>query len=137
MHEIKDFFSNGDLFARHAGIELLEVEPGRAKACMEIRPFHLNAARTVHGGAIFTLADFAFAAACNSHGTLAVGINTSTSFVKAATRGTLHAEATELSRGAKLASYSVTVTDDDGDIVAIFQGMAYRKQAPLAPSDTR
>jgi acyl-CoA thioesterase len=95
---------------------------------MKIEPFHLNAARTVHGGAIFTLADFAFAVASNSHGTIAMGINTSISFVKAALTGTLHAEAQEQSRNAKLASYSVTITDDTGDTVAVFQGMVYRKK---------
>jgi len=133
MQELKEFFSTGDLFARHAGIELGDAGPGRAKASMKIQPFHFNAAGTVHGGAIFTLADFAFAVASNSHGTLAMGINTSVNFVKAATKGTLHAEAVEQSRGPKLASYSVTITDDAGDVVAIFQGMVYRKKESFLP----
>jgi acyl-CoA thioesterase len=128
MNEVKQFFSAEDLFARHAGIELLEVGPGRAKTRMKIEPFHFNAAGTVHGGAIFTLADFAFAVASNSHGTLAMGINTTVSFVKAATTGTLYAEAREQSLNPRLASYAVQVTDDVDDVVAIFQGMVYRKQ---------
>jgi acyl-CoA thioesterase len=128
MQEIKRFFSEHDLFARHAGIELLEVGPGSAKAIMKIAPYHFNGARTVHGGAIFTLADFAFAVASNSHGTLSMGINTSVSFVKAATIGTLYAEAREEAISPKLATYSVHVTDDDNDVVAIFQGMVYRKR---------
>ena len=131
MQEMMKYFSSEDRFARHTGIELLEVELGRAKVSMEIKPHHFNGARTVHGGAIFTLADFAFAVASNSHGTLAMGINTSISFVKAATKGTLYAEARELSRNPKLAAYSVTVTDDDNDTVAIFQGMVYRKKESL------
>ena len=131
MPDLQQFFSTGDLFAGHAGIELVEVEPGRAKARMKIQPFHFNGARTVHGGAIFTLADFAFAVASNSHGTLAMGINTSVNFVKAALKGTLYAEATEQSKGPKLASYSVMVTDDCGDVVAIFQGMVYRKKESI------
>ena len=94
MQELKQFFSTEDLFARHAGIELVDVGSGWAKASMKIEPFHFNGARTVHGGAIFTLADFAFAVASNSHGNLAIGINTSVSFVKAALKGTLYAEAT-------------------------------------------
>jgi len=134
MQELKEFFSTGDLFARHAGIDLVDVGPGWAKASMKIQPFHFNAAKTVHGGAIFTLADFAFAVASNSHGTLAMGINTSVNFVKAATKGTLHAEAVEQSRGPKLASYSVTITDDAGDVVAIFQGMVYRKKESILPT---
>ena len=128
MEELKTFFSNEDKFARHSGIELVDAGPGWAKASMKIEPFHFNGAKTVHGGAIFTLADFAFAVASNSHGTLAMGINTSVSFVKAALKGTLYAEAREQSRNPKLASYSVMITDDAGDVVAIFQGMAYRKK---------
>jgi acyl-CoA thioesterase len=131
MQEIKKFFSEQDLFARHTGIELLEVGPGTAKASMEIRPCHFNGAKTVHGGAIFTLADFAFAAASNSRGNLAMGINTSVCFVKAATTGTLHAEAKELSLNRRLASYSVQITDDSGEVVAAFQGMVYRKDQPI------
>jgi len=134
MQELKEFFSAEDKFARHTGIDLVDVGPGWAKASMKIQPFHQNGARTVHGGAIFTLADFAFAVASNSHGTLAMGINTSVSFVKAATRGTLYAEAVEQSKGSKLASYSVMVTDDTGDVVAIFQGMVYRKKEPILPA---
>lgn len=136
INDIKQFFDDHDLFARHVGIQLLEVEHGRARAAMKIEPYHFNGAGTVHGGAIFTLADFAFAAASNSHGTLAMGISTSVSFVKAATVGTLHAEARELSRNPKLASYSVMVTDDGGAVVAIFQGMVYRKKESILPTDT-
>jgi acyl-CoA thioesterase len=131
MQKVKEFFSAEDKFARHTGIELVDMGPGWAKASMKIEPFHLNGARTVHGGAIFTLADFAFAVASNSHGTLAMGINTSVSFVKAALTGTLHADALEQSRNAKLAVYSVMITDDAGDVVAIFQGMVYRKKESI------
>lgn len=134
MQELMEFFSAADKFARHSGIELVDAGPGRAKASMKIEPFHFNGAGTVHGGAIFTLADFAFAVASNSHGAMAMGISTSVNFVKAATGGTLYAEATEQSKGPKLASYSVMVTDDAGDVVAVFQGMAYRKKEPILPT---
>jgi acyl-CoA thioesterase len=134
MQELMEFFSAEDKFARHAGIELVDAGLGRARASMKIEPFHFNGAGTVHGGAIFTLADFAFAVASNSHGILAMGISTSVNFVKAATSGTLYAEATELSKGPKLASYSVMITDDDGDVVAVFQGMVYRKKESIIPA---
>jgi len=136
MQNLKQFFSAEDRFASHSGVELVEVGPGWAKASMKIEPFHFNAARTVHGGAIFILADFAFAVASNSHGTLAMGINTSVSFVKAALTGTLYADAKELSRNAKLATYSVMITDDADDTVAIFQGMVYRKKESIIPKKT-
>lgn len=133
MEDLKRFFSTEDKFARHSGIELLDGGPGWAKARMRIEPYHLNGAGTVHGGAIFTLADFAFAFASNSHGTLAMGINVSVSFVKAAIRGTLYADAKEQALNPKLASYSVHITDDDNCTVAIFQGMVYRKNEPIIP----
>ncbi len=131
MHKIKQFFSRQDLFAKHTGITLIDVKPGYARTSMSIKPHHFNAAGTVHGGAIFTLADFAFAVASNSHGTLAMGVNTSMSFVKAATKGTLYAEAEEQALNQKLASYQVTVLDDEGNTVAIFQGMVYRKKESI------
>lgn len=137
MNEIKQFFSDQDMFARHAGIELLEVGPGRARSRMKIAPYHYNGARTVHGGAIFTLADFVFAVASNSYGTLAMGINTSVSFVKAATGGTLYAEAREEARSTRLATYSVHVTDDDNDVVAIFQGTVFRKKEAVLSSGSK
>ncbi len=127
MQAIWDFFKN-DRFAQHSGIELLEIAPGRAKARMTITDAHLNGVNVVHGGAIFTLADLAFAAASNSHGTVAVAINASIWFVKAGTQGTLFAEAKEVSRNPKLATYSITITDDAREIVALFEGMVYRKK---------
>ena len=136
MEKLKQFFSAQDLFAKHVGIELIEVASGYAKTSMKIEKHHFNGAKTVHGGAIFTLADFAFAVASNSHGNLAMGINTSVSFVKSATGGMLYAEAREQSLNPKLASYSVHVTDDDNETVAIFQGMVYRKKQQIMGKDS-
>ncbi len=132
METVRSFFKK-DRFASLANIELLTVSPGCARSKMVVQPHHLNANNTVQGGAIFTLADYTFAAASNSHGTVAVGINVSISYVKAATGGTLWAEAKELSRNHKLGVYTVEVKDDAGDLVAVFQGMAYRKKDPITP----
>ena len=126
MENIKQTLGK-DRFAAHCGIELLSISAGHARAGMTLRPDHLNGLGSVQGGAIFTLADFAFAAASNSHGPAAVAINVSISFMKAAQTGTLWAEARELSKTFKLASYTVEVKDDAGDLVALFQGLAYRK----------
>ena len=122
-----DPFFERDAWARAAGIELLEVSPGRATALMQIDDRHLNRHGTVHGGAIFTLADAAFALASNSHGVPAAAINASISFVTAASRGTLIARAEEFSLNPKIATYTVTVTDADGTRIALFEGMVYRK----------
>lgn len=131
MRTIKEFFKN-DRFASRCGIELLEVSEGYAKARMRIEDHHRNGINVVHGGAIFTLADLAFAAASNSHGTVAVAINASIWYVKAAMDGTLFAEAKEVSLNPKLATYSIEVTDDTGEIVAAFEGMVYRKKQTIA-----
>jgi len=130
MHTIREFLKN-DRYAALSGIELLEISPGQAKASMRIQDHHLNGVNLVHGGAIFTLADLVFAAASNSHGTVAVAINAAIWYVKAATKGTLFAEAREISRNPKLATYSIDVTDDAGEIVATFEGMVYRKRETI------
>ena len=116
-----------DQFAARNNIELIEVRPGFARALMTVQPHHLNGVGTVQGGAIFTLADFAFAAASNSHGTVALAVNVSISFLKAARDGQLQAEAREISCNPKLGSYTVEVKNSGGELIAIFQGMAYRK----------
>ncbi|MCX8109476.1 MAG: PaaI family thioesterase [Verrucomicrobiae bacterium] len=120
-------FLEDDNFARHSGIELVSIEPGHAIARMTVKPTHLNGYRIVQGGAIFTLADLAFAAASNSHGTIAVAINVSITFIKATKNGLLQAEAREVACNPKLGTYIVEVRDDQGDLVAQFQGLVYRK----------
>jgi acyl-CoA thioesterase len=130
MDAILRYFEN-DKFSKRVNIELLEVSPGQARAKMTLHPHHWNGYGTVQGGAIFTLADFTFAAASNSHGNVAVAINANITFMKAARTGTLWAEARELSRNFKLGSYTVEVKDDAGDLVAIFQGMVYRKKETI------
>jgi acyl-CoA thioesterase len=138
MQAIRQYFAE-DQFAARCNIRLALVEEGRAVAAMSIEPWHLNAYGTVQGGAIFTLADYAFAAASNSHGSVAVGISVSIHYIKAAKSGSLRAEAKEAARNAKLGTYLVEVRDDAGDLVATFQGMVYRKseaiRPPQAPQD--
>ena len=130
MQKIEAFFQK-DKFAELTGIKLLDVSEGRAKAMLEITDNHLNSAGTVHGGVIFTLADFAFEVASNSYGTLAVAINAQISFFKAVSAGVLYAEAKELSLHPKLASYTIDVTNETGELIASFQGMVYRKKDML------
>lgn len=131
MDAMKKFVQQ-DHFARHIGVEILEYGKGAAKARMEIGSHHLNSAGMVHGGAVFSLADAVFSIASNSHGTLAVAINVSISFFKSATSGTLTATAEEVSFNPKLATYLITVTDDAGDKIALFQGTVYRKKDSIA-----
>ena len=130
MEEIKRCLKN-DRFDERTNVELLSVSLGHATAKMVLHPHHLNGLGSVQGGAIFTLADYAFAAAANSHGTVAVAINVSITFMKGAATGTLWAEAREVSKNFKIGSYVVDVKDDQGDLVATFQGLAYRKKDKL------
>ncbi len=130
MDDINRYFSQ-ESFGSRSGMRFTSISKGYAKAEMRISERHLNVLGTVHGGAIFTLADMAFAAASNSHGTVAVAINVDISYVKATTEGNLYAEAHETSINPKIATYVVKVTDDEGDTVAIFNGMAYRKKNRL------
>jgi len=134
MDEIAAFIRQNDRFAAHNGIELVEIAAGRAVARMALQPHHYNGVGTAHGGAIFTLGDLAFAAASNAYGTVAMGISVSIQYVKAARGGKLTATARETSFGPRLATYAVDITDDAGEVVAIFQGMVYRKKDVLPVS---
>jgi acyl-CoA thioesterase len=116
-----------DKFAEYTGLELLEAGDGKATVRLLVEPHHLNAYGKLHGGALFTLADFAFAAASNSRGTVAVGINATISYLKAVTGGELLAKAEEVSLGSKLSSYMIKIYQNN-EVVALFQGMAYRKK---------
>jgi acyl-CoA thioesterase len=124
----KKRFLDDDKYAQHAGLELLEVTSGGAKVKMEVKPYHINGVGLVHGGALFTLADFAFAAAANSHEEPAVAINATISFLKGAKMGTLYATAEELSSSRKISVYSIRITDEQDTLIAMFQGMAYKKR---------
>ena len=121
---------SGDRWAAAAGARLVEVREGYARTTMRLREVHLNGVAVAQGGAVFTLADFAFAAASNSHGTVAVALDVSITFARAATRGVLTAEAREESLTRRTSVCSVRVTDDDGNLVALFRGTAFRKEDP-------
>lgn len=127
---IKHHFEN-DRFAASCGMKLLELRPGFARTTLTIESRHMNNVGSVQGGAIFTLADFAFGAAAKTGGKVAVAVNTSISFVKAAKSGNLFAEATEIARSRKLSTCTVRVTDDAGELIALFQGTAYIKDEPF------
>jgi len=130
MDDVKKFIEN-DRFAKHLNIEMLEYSNGRATARMVIKKHHLNSAGTVHGGAIFALADAVFSAASNSHGTLAMAINVSISYFKAVCEGTLTGAAEEVSINPKLATYVIPVEDEKGNKIALFQGTVYRKKESI------
>ena len=117
-----------DLFARSLGIELLELNPGFARCAMTVRAEMVNFHRSAHGGAIFSLADAAFAAACNAYGQTTVALAMTINYLDAVKPGTrLIAEAREESRGERIALYHLTVRDERGKLVASLHATAYRK----------
>lgn len=127
MDAVRELFRR-DHFAHHSGIEMVSVSPGQAVARMLVRPHHLNGLGVVQGGAIFTLADFAFAAAVNGRGLVAVAIDVNIHYLKGPRGGMLEATAREVALNPRLGSYLVDVRDDAGELVATFQGLAYRKK---------
>jgi acyl-CoA thioesterase len=104
------------------GMELVEVKPGRAVLTMTVQPHMVNGQRIAHGGFIFTLADSAFAFACNSHNERAVAAQGNISFIRPGKLGDrLVATACEISRSGRSGIYDVRVTVDD-TVIAEFRG---------------
>lgn len=118
---------NNDRFASYNSIKLVAVGEGEAVAEMIISEHHLNGLDIAQGGALFTLADFAFAAASNSFGRVAVASNASISFFKGVSSGKLKAVARQISNGKTLGTYSVDILDEQGTRVAYFTGTAFSK----------
>ncbi|MBM4422248.1 MAG: hotdog fold thioesterase [Chloroflexi bacterium] len=131
--------SERDLFARHLGIELLELRPGYSRVGLNLQPHMVNGLGIPHGSVIFALADFGFAAACNSHGRAAVALSMDIHFLRSpAPDARLEGETTEVRRGHRTALYRMTVNDAEGNAVAELHGMAYRKDTQfLADGDQR
>jgi acyl-CoA thioesterase len=116
-----------DPYCATLGIEVTALDPGRARTELTVTEDLLNFHGTPHGGAIYSLADAAFAAASNTRGTTAVALETNVSYLDAVEVGeTVTATATETHLGGRTAAYEVTVTDGDDDRIATFRGRVYR-----------
>jgi acyl-CoA thioesterase len=117
-----------DPFARLMGIELQELRPGYSRLAMTVTPQMLNFHGIPHGGAIFSLADAAFAAASNSHGQTAVALSMTISYLAATSAGArLVAEAQELRKGNRTGFYQIMVKTESGDLIAACQAVVHRK----------
>lgn len=121
-------FVNNDRFAKLIGTKLVKSEPGYAVVEMKIEDKHLNGLNMVQGGAIFALADYAFAAASNINGNITVGINVNISYVKSPKGSRLTAVAKETASGRKISHYAVEIFDENRELVAVVQATGYRKQ---------
>lgn len=120
-----------DRFARENGMRVVQVRLGFARTEMTVEPRHLNSVGVLQGGALFTLADLAFAAASNSHGVVALACQADMTWFKAVASGKLTATAEEIARTRKLSTCVVRITDEAGELVAQFKGLAYIKGTPL------
>jgi len=131
-HELSEYLRK-DPLAAHLGIEILEIRPGYAWACMTVREETLNAHGVAHGGATMSLADTAFAAAANSHGKQSLAVDLHTEFLSAGALGeVLLSEAEELSLTRRMAVYRVSVlAESDGRRVAEVLARVYRRDDPL------
>ncbi len=116
-----------DHFAEALGIKVLEVNDGYCKVAMKVEKTHTNALGFTHGGALFSLADYAFAQACNYGDKVAVAVQVSINFLRPTTVGDeLVAEATRVSDGKTTGLYNVAVRNGD-KLVASFTGLAFKK----------
>jgi acyl-CoA thioesterase len=131
MATVDAVFFEKDRFAAGNGMRVVEIRRGFARAEMTVEPRHFNSVGILQGGAVFTLADLAFAAASNSHGVVALACQADITFFKAVESGHLTATAEEISRTRKLSTCVIRVTDDHDELVAFFKGVAYIKGDPL------
>jgi acyl-CoA thioesterase len=120
-----------DRVSQNLGLEILEVTPGSVRLKMRVRPEMVNGHGLCHGGIIFSLADSAFAFACNSHGEPMVAAGATIEFLAPTPAGELlTAVATEVSRGTRHGIYDVRVTTGSGETVALFRGRSSRLRLP-------
>lgn len=116
-----------DRFTHWLGLKIDEISTGYCKLHYTIREDMLNGFENVHGGVLFSAADSAFAFACNSHGRITVALDVSITFTRPAKAGdNLTVEAKEVYLGNKTGVYDIRTTNEEGKLVSLFKGTAYR-----------
>jgi len=116
-----------DLFSQWLGIEIIEIKEGFSKIAMTVRSEMINGLGIVHGGISFSLADSAFAFACNNRNNLSVALDTSINFLKPVQVGDrLEAIATEIHNGRSTGLYQISICNQNQVVVAIFKGTCFR-----------
>ena len=121
-----------DVAVRSLDISVEVTGVGEANATFEIRPEMLNGHDVCHGGYLFTLADTAFAYACNSYNRVTMAAGASIEFLRPAKLGDrIVATASERHRGGRTGTYDVSLRNQDGEEVALFRGRSYSTREPL------
>ncbi|HYJ37240.1 MAG TPA: hydroxyphenylacetyl-CoA thioesterase PaaI [Chitinophagaceae bacterium] len=124
---VVDHMMENDYFSQWMGVEVLEVKEGYSRIQMSIRKEMVNGFGIVHGGIPFSLADSAFAFACNNRNNLSVALDVNIVFTKAVNIGdVLIAEAKEFHNGRSTGVYLITVTNQKNEQVAFFKGTCFR-----------
>ena len=116
--KIKAFLNENDHFCKFCGIRLTEVAPGYAEAVLDVTANILNGRDVVQGGAIMTLADFAFAGAISATGVTGVSLSCQTNFIRPGYGKTLKAVARQVHQGKTTAVYAIEIFNDDGNLAA-------------------
>jgi len=125
--DVVDHMMENDFFSQWLGIEVLEIKEGYSKIKMTVRKEMVNGFGIVHGGIPFSLADSAFAFACNNRNNLSVALDVTITFTKAVNTGdTLIAEAKEVHNGRSTGVYLISVFNQKNEQVALFKGTCFR-----------
>jgi acyl-CoA thioesterase len=125
--QVVNHMMDHDAFSQWLGIEVLEIREGYSKIKMTIRKEMVNGFGIVHGGIPFSLADSAFAFACNNRNNLSVALDVTITFTKAVNIGdVLTAEAKEVHNGKSTGVYLITVSNQKNEQVALFKGTCFR-----------
>ena len=125
--QVVDKMMRDDLFSQWLGIAVIEISEGYSKIQMTLREEMINGFGIIHGGLAFSLADSAFAFACNNRNNLSVALDTNIVFTKATKPGdVLTAEAKELHNGRSTGLYHITVINQRDEEVAHFKGTCFR-----------
>jgi acyl-CoA thioesterase len=125
--KVVDHMLRQDAFSQWLGIELLEIREGYSRIKMIVRKEMVNGFGIAHGGIAFSLADSAFAFACNNRNNLSVALDTNISFTRAVQVGdVLTAEATEIHNGRSTGVYSIGIFNQKDEQVALFKGTCFR-----------
>jgi len=126
-----------DPASRGMGMQVEVARPGCAETRFQVRQDMVNGHDICHGGYIFALADSAFAFACNTYDRITVAAGASIEFLRPAHLGdTLTAVATETHRGGRTGIYDIAVSNQRGELVAIFRGRSHATREPILKSDT-
>ena len=134
--QVVDHMMHHDRFSQWLGITVLDIKEGYSRIRMVVRAEMVNGFGIVHGGVTFSLADSAFAFACNNRNEISVALDTAINFLKPVHVGDeLEAEAKELHNGKSTGLYHIQITNQHHHVVAVFKGTCFRTRKHLVEKE--